>query len=62
MKSTNPIQKYPHIIESYACMNALISFGICSTLKLSKYVTFLAFTYKAIQLVPIDLYMPHPLF
>ena len=49
MKSINPIQKYPHIIESYACIlkifvvidkersiNALISFGICSTPKESK--------------------------
>ena len=46
---TNPIQKYPHINESYACIqkmffvmdkewpiNALISFGICSIPKLSK--------------------------
>ena len=45
IKSINPIQKYPHIIESYACIlkifvlmfllliNALISFGICSTPK-----------------------------
>ena len=49
IKSINPIQKYPHIIESYACIlkifvfmfllpiNVLISFGICSTLKESKY-------------------------
>ena len=48
MKSINPIQTYPHIIESYACtlqiaiemflfpMNFIISFGICSTPKLSK--------------------------
>ena len=49
IKSINPIQKYQHIIESYACIlkifvvmdkerpiNALISFGICSTPKLSK--------------------------
>ena len=51
-------------------MNFLISFVICSTQKLSKYVTFLAFTYKVIQEVPIEtylihqglLYMPHPLF
>ena len=47
-KSINPIQKHPHIIESYACnlkmfilmflllINRLISFGICSTPKLSK--------------------------
>ena len=49
IKSINPIQKYQHIIESYACIlkifvvmdkerpiNALISLGICSTPKLSK--------------------------
>ena len=52
IKSINPIEKYPHIIESYPCilkifvvkvlfcrgrlMNALISFGICSTPKESK--------------------------
>ena len=41
------MQKYPHIIESHACilnilllksllMNLLISLGICSTPKLSK--------------------------
>ena len=64
-KSINPIQKYPHIIESDAYIpqifviflfpiNFIISFGICSTQKLSKTVTFLELTYKAIQLVPID--------
>ena len=43
IKTINPIQKYPHIIESYACIlkifaitidlsiNILISLGICST-------------------------------
>ena len=48
IKSINPIQKYPHITESYACIlkifattidlsiNILIYFGICSTPKLSK--------------------------
>ena len=49
IKSINPIQKYPQIIESYACIlkifvvidkkrliNGLISFGICSTSKESK--------------------------
>ena len=49
IKSINPIQKYPHIIESYACIlkifvvidkersiNALISLGICYTPKLPK--------------------------
>ena len=37
-------------------MKFLISFGICLTPKLSKYVTFSAFTYEAIESVPIDLY------
>ena len=48
IKSIKPVQKYPHIIESYACtlkifaimfsllINALISLGICSTPKESK--------------------------
>ena len=48
IKSINLIQKYLHIIESYACIlkifvfmfllpiNVLISFGICSTPKESK--------------------------
>ena len=48
IKSINPIQKYRHITESYACIlkmfvlmfllliNVLISFGICSTPKESK--------------------------
>ena len=48
IKSINLIQKYPHIIESHACIlkifattitlskDVLISFGICSTPKLSK--------------------------
>ena len=49
IKSINPIQKYPHIIESYAGIlkiivfmdkgrpiNILISFGTCSTPKESK--------------------------
>ena len=55
IKSINPIQKYSHIIESYACIlkisvlmfllllllliNGLTYFGICSTLKLSIKVT-----------------------
>ena len=62
MKSINPIQKYPHIIVSFACIVSintcykifisnefLTSFGIFTTVKLSKYITFLAFRYKAIQ-------------
>ena len=49
IKSIKPVQKYPHIIESYALIlkifvaidkersiNALIPFGICSTPKESK--------------------------
>ena len=74
------MQKDLHIIEPYACvllifvikflfpMNFLICFGICSTPRLSKYVIFLAFTYKAIQWVLLIhthqylLYMSHPLF
>ena len=49
IKSINPIQKYPHIIESYACIlkifvvidkersiNALTPFRICYTPKLSE--------------------------
>ena len=57
------------IIESYACIlkmfvvidkewsiNALISFGICSTPKLSKWVTSLFFTHKATQWVAISEY------
>ena len=69
LKSINPIQKYSHIIESYACIlkifvamllfyeaedkgrliDALISFGICSTPKQSKQVTSLFITQKATQ-------------
>ena len=37
-------------------MNFLIPFGICSTPKLSKYVTYKAFTCKAIPCVSIDSY------
>ena len=36
-------------------MNFLISFRVCSTPKMSKCITLLSFTYKAIQRVPIDL-------
>ena len=48
IKSLNPIQKYPHITELFACTrkmltimflfptNSLISSGTCSTPKLSK--------------------------
>ena len=52
---------YPHISDIYACIptifvmiyllpiSFLISFGICSTPKLSKYVTLSPFTFKDIQ-------------
>ena len=48
IKSMNPMQKYPHITELFACtrkmlaimffvsINSLISSGICSTPKLLK--------------------------
>ena len=61
IKSRNPIQEYPDITESYACIlkifvcmfllsiNIIISFGICSTPKLSNAVTILFTAYKAIQ-------------
>ena len=61
MKSINPMQKYPHITESYVCIlkifaimfllliNFFISFGMCSPPKLSKYVTVLVFAYNTIQ-------------
>ena len=61
IKLINPMQKYPHITEFYACtlkmfvltflclMNALIFFGIYSTPKKSKQVTLLLFTCKATQ-------------
>ena len=67
IKSKNPLQRYSFCIEMYACilkifvwifllpMN-LISFGICSTPKLSRYVTLSLCTYKAIQWAPTDLY------
>ena len=68
IKSVNSIQKYSHIIESYACIlktfvvmfllpiNVLTSFGMYSTLKPSKLVKSLFHTYKAIQWVPISEY------
>ena len=66
---TNPIQTYQHILEFYACIlkifccNISVAYyffsfnyiSICSTLKLSKYVTSLdasplsPFTYRSIQ-------------
>ena len=64
------MQSYSHIIEFYACIlkifvvifllpiNFLISFEICATPKLSKYVTLSPFTYKANQWLPIDSYSP----
>ena len=80
IKSINPIQKYAHITESFACIlkmfvlmfllliNILISFGICSTPKESKQVTFFYSHAKQpnesqYQTIHQDLiYTPHPLF
>ena len=65
VKSINPKQKHPHIIESYACIleifaitidlsiNILISFGICSNPKLSKSVILLQH-YQCIQSNPMS--------
>ena len=60
------MQKYPHILESQSSVNIyhdiskadefLIYIKICLTPKLSKYVTLIPFTYKAIQGVLIDSY------
>ena len=70
IKSINLIQKYPHIIESHACIlkifattktlsiNVLTSFGIYSTPKLAKQVLLLFNAFKAIQWVPISEYSP----
>ena len=61
IKSINPIEKYPHIIESYACIlkifavtidlsiNISITFEICSIPNLLKSVTLILNAYKAIQ-------------
>ena len=67
IKLMKPIQKHPHVIESYAFIlkifvsmdkewpiNAVIYFGICPTPKLLKEVTLLLFAYKATQWVPIS--------
>ena len=68
INSINPIQKYPHIIKLSACilnmfvlmhlcpMNLLNSLGTSSKPKLSKQITSLFFTYKAIQFVPTSAY------
>ena len=57
------MKKNPNILESlFNLTHCLNSSGMCSTPNLSKYVALLdaatlsPFTYKTIQLVPIDLY------
>ena len=64
----NSLQKYPHIIESNACILWIfvmillfpiiffVSSGMCSTLNQWKYIKLLPFTCKAIQWVTFDLY------
>ena len=70
IKWINPVQKYLHIIGSYAwilkifvfmffiyeelSINCLISFGICSTSKESKLAISILFTCRATQGVPIS--------
>ena len=62
-RSINQMKKNPNILESlFNLTHCLNSSGMCSSPNLSKYVALLdattlsPFTYKAIQLVPIDLY------
>ena len=64
IKSINPIQKYLHITESYACIlkifvcifllpkNRLIYFAIFSTSNIPKEVVSLLNAYKVTQRVP----------
>ena len=66
IKSINPMRRYPHIIESQACIrkmfvmiflllkNLSISPRMCSPPNLSKDVTLLLLAYKTIQCVPVD--------
>ena len=68
IKSMNPVQKYPHIIESFDCtrkmlafiflfpINSLISSGTCSTPKLLKQTISLLLQNKAIRCVPTSAY------
>ena len=68
IKSMNPMQKYPHITELFACTrkmlaimflfpaNSLISSGTCSTSKLSKQTISLLLQNKAIECVPTSAY------
>ena len=68
IKSMNPMQKYPHIIELFVCTrkilgimflfptNSLISSGTCSTPKLLKKMISLLLQNKAIQCVPTSAY------
>ena len=68
VKSMNPIQKFPHITESFACARKmlaiiflfptifLISSGTCSTPKLSKQTISLLLQNKEIQCVPTSAY------
>ena len=68
IKSINPMQRYPHITELFACtrkmfafmflfpINSLISLETCSTPKLSKKTTSFLLQNKAIQCVPTFAY------
>ena len=64
----NPMQKYPHITELFACtrkmfafmflfpINSLIYLGTCSTPKLSKQTISLLLQNEEIQCVPVSAY------
>ena len=65
IKSINPMQKFSHITESFACIlkifacitnNCFNYFGMCTTPKLSKYVILLFNACKAVQWAPISKY------
>ena len=68
VKSMNPIQKFPHITESFACARKmlaiiflfptifLISSGTCSAPKLSKQTISFLLQNKAIPCVPRSAY------
>ena len=68
IKSMNPTQKYPHIVELFACTgkklaimllfltNSLISSGTCSAPKVSEQTISLLLQNKAVQCVPTSAY------
>ena len=68
IKSMNPMQKYPHIIELLACTREILAFmflfpinfdflGTCLTPKLSKHTISFLLQNKATQCVPTSVYL-----